>query len=230
MKVQIINYSKNIEMMVAQAARLCYSSKSIQEIAESLDKNKQEKLIKKIMKLGHYSVLEHVYFTFGIENISRTCSHQLVRHRIASFSQKSQRYVKLGKEKQYVIPYSIQNNANLLNKFEEIAAKSYDLYQEMLEKNIPAEDARYILPQAIGTSIIFTANARELIHFFRLRCCNRAQWEIRELAISMLGMVKKEAPLIFKDAGPPCLIGPCPEGEMSCGKPWKRQEGNKNDY
>jgi len=93
----------------------------------------------------------------------------------------------------------------------------------MIEKDIPAEDARYILPQAIGTSIIFTANARELIHFFRLRCCNRAQWEIRELAIAMLELVRKEAPLIFKDAGPPCLIGPCPEGEMSCGKPWHRE-------
>jgi thymidylate synthase (FAD) len=223
MKVQLINYSKNPEKIVAQAARLCYSSKNIDEIVESIDKDKQDKLIKKIMKLGHYSVLEHISFTFGIENISRTCSHQLVRHRIASFSQRSQRYVKVGSEQQYVIPKSIQKDNDLLVKFKELTNKSYNLYQEMLEKEIPAEDARYILPQAIGTSIIFTANARELMHFFRLRCCNRAQWEIRELAIEMLRLVKKEAPVIFKDAGPSCLIGPCPEGEMTCGHPWKRE-------
>ncbi|MFA7202911.1 MAG: FAD-dependent thymidylate synthase, partial [Candidatus Caldatribacteriota bacterium] len=200
MRVQIINYSKNIEKMVAQAARLCYSSRNINEIAESMDKNMQDRMIKKIMKLGHYSVLEHVSFTFGIEDISRTCSHQLVRHRIASFSQRSQRYVKFGSgdEKQFVIPHNIKNDNNLLQKFKDLTAKSFELYQEMIEKDIPAEDARYILPQAIGTSIIFTANARELIHFFRLRCCNRAQWEIRELAIAMLELVRKEAPLIFK--------------------------------
>lgn len=222
MKVQLINYSKNPEKMVAQAARLCYSSKNIQEIAESIDKDKQDKMIEKIIKLGHYSVLEHASFTFGIENISRTCSHQLVRHRIASFSQRSQRYVKVGKDQHYIIPNNIKNNLGLLEKFKELVNKSYNLYQEMLEKDIPAEDARYILPQAVDTSIIFTANARELIHFFKLRCCNRAQWEIRELAIAMLRLVKKEAPIIFKDAGPPCLIGPCPEGEMSCGHPWKK--------
>ncbi|HKK82992.1 MAG TPA: FAD-dependent thymidylate synthase [Atribacterota bacterium] len=222
MKVRLINFSKNPEKTVAQSARLCYSSKSIQEIADSFDKAKQTELIEKIIKLGHYSVLEHICFTFGIENISRTCSHQLVRHRIASFSQRSQRYVKVGKEQQYIIPKKIQDDKNLVQKFKNLITKSHNLYQEMLEKEIPAEDARYILPQAISTSIIFTANARELIHFFRLRCCNRAQWEIRELAIEMLKLVKKEAPTIFKDAGPPCVIGPCPEGEMSCGHPWRK--------
>jgi len=223
MRVKLINYSKNIEKMVAQAARLCYSSRNIQEIAEAIDKEKQDNLIKKIMKLGHYSVLEHVSFTFSIENISRTCSHQLVRHRIASFSQRSQRYVKVGKEQQYIIPRKIQNDGIILRKFKNLINNSYNLYLEMLEKGVPAEDARYILPQAVGTSIIFTANARELIHFFKLRCCNRAQWEIRELAIQMLRLAKKEAPLIFKDAGPPCLVGPCPEGEMTCGHPWKKE-------
>ncbi len=223
MKVQLINFTKNPEKTVAQSARLCYSSKDIKEIGKSIDEESQKKLIEKIMKLGHYSVLEHVCFTFGIENISRTCSHQLVRHRIASFSQRSQRYVKIGKEQQYVIPTTVKNDKELLLKFKEISKESYDLYQQMLDKGVPAEDARYILPQSICTSIIFTANARELMHFFRLRCCSRAQWEIRELAIKMLSLVKKEAPTIFKDAGPPCLIGPCPEGEMSCGHPWKQK-------
>ncbi len=226
MKVQLINFTKNPEKTVAQSARLCYSSGTIREIADFTNEKKQEKLIQKIMRLGHYSVLEHVCFTYGIENISRVCSHQLVRHRIASFSQRSQRYVKVDKEQQYIIPKKIQNDSSLLQRFKNLSTKNHDLYQEMLSKGIPAEDARYILPQAINTSIIFTANARELIHFFRLRCCNRAQWEIRELAIEMLRLVKKIAPTIFKYAGPPCLSGPCPEGEMSCGHPWNRKNGN----
>jgi len=223
MKVRLINYTENPEKTVAQSARLCYSSRTIQEIAEGTDGEKQEKLIQKIIRLGHYSVLEHVCFTFGIENISRVCSHQLVRHRIASFSQRSQRYVKVGKEQQYIIPKKILSDRYLSSKFKELSTKNYDLYQEMLAKGIPAEDARYILPQATNTSIIFTANARELIHFFRLRCCNRAQWEIREVATEMLRLVKKIAPAIFKSAGPPCVSGPCPEDEMSCGHPWKRE-------
>ena len=221
-KVQLINYTVNPEKTVAQSARLCYSSKQIQEIIESTDKEKQEKIIKKIMQLGHLSVLEHVCFTFGIEDISRVASHQLVRHRIASYSQRSQRYVKFDTEQQYTIPQKIQSNSSLLQKFKELASKNHNFYLEMLANGIPPEDARYILPQAINTSIIFTANARELIHFFKLRCCNRSHWEIRELGIKMLKLVKKIAPTIFKNAGPSCLSSPCPEGEMSCGFPWKK--------
>ena len=227
MKVQLINYTQNPEKTVAQSARLCYSSQTIQEIADHTGREKQKKLIEKIMRLGHYSVLEHTSFTFGIENISRVTSHQLVRHRIASFSQRSQRYVKIKPEQQMIIPAEIKNDPVLLPKFREIAHKGIDLYQEMISRGISAEDARYILPQATGTSIIFTANARELIHFFRLRCCNRAQWEIRQVAIEMLRMVKKIAPVIFKNAGPPCLVGPCPEGEMSCGHPWRNTNSKK---
>ncbi|MBN2395122.1 MAG: FAD-dependent thymidylate synthase [Candidatus Atribacteria bacterium] len=223
MKVQLIQYTPDPEKTVAEAARLCYSSKSIQEISDDLDQEKQKELIDKIMRLGHYSVLEHVCFTFAIEEISRITSHQLVRHRIASFSQRSQRYVKVRKEKLYVVPKTIQENSLLLSKFKELSDQSFNLYQEMLRQEIPAEDARYILPQAVTTSIFFTANARELIHFFRLRCCTRAQWEIREMAIEMLHLVKKIAPNIFKNAGPPCLVGPCPEGELTCGHPWKNE-------
>ncbi len=227
MKITLLNYTKNPEETVAQAAKLCYSTKSIAQIKESISKEKPDRIIAKIIKLGHYSVLEHASFTFGIEDISRVTSHQLVRHRLASFSQKSQRYTRMGKKPQFVIPEKIKNDSDLLLKFQELASKSFILYREMLAKDIPAEDARYILPQAITTSIIFTANARELIHFFRLRCCNRAQWEIREMAIEMLKIVKEIAPHIFATAGPPCLIGPCPEGEMSCGKPWKMVNSKK---
>ncbi len=223
MKIQLINFTRNPEETVAQSARLCYSDRGISELKEATVGDKADKIIKKIMKLGHYSVLEHVSFTFGIEGISRVTSHQLVRHRIASFSQQSQRYVKVGGGQGYIIPESIKKNKKeLFFKFQELSQSCFSFYQEMLAEGILAEDARYILPQAIETSIIFTANARELIHFFRLRCCNRAQWEIRELAISMLKLVKDIAPNIFEDAGPPCLIGPCPEGEMTCGKPWNK--------
>ncbi|MBP8718895.1 MAG: FAD-dependent thymidylate synthase [Atribacterota bacterium] len=227
MKITLLNYTKNPEETVAQAAKLCYSTKSIAQIEESISKEKPDRIIAKIIKLGHYSVLEHASFTFGIEDISRVTSHQLVRHRLASFSQKSQRYTRMGKKPQFVIPEKIKNDSDLLLKFQELANQCFILYREMLAKDIPAEDARYILPQAITTSIIFTANARELIHFFRLRCCNRAQWEIREMAIEMLKIVKEIAPHIFATAGPSCLIGPCPEGEMSCGKPWKMVNSKK---
>ncbi len=227
MKIQLLNFTKNPEETVAQAARLCYSDRGISELKKAIVGEKSDRVIKKIMELGHYSVLEHVSFTFGIEGISRVTSHQLVRHRIASFSQQSQRYVKVGEKQEYIIPKSIgKSKKELLLKFRDLSLACFSLYQEMLAEGIPAEDARYILPQAIPTSIIFTANARELTHFFELRCCNRAQWEIRELAISMLKLIKGIAPNIFKDAGPPCLTGPCPEGEMTCGKPWRKD----NDF
>ncbi len=228
MKITLLNYTKNPEETVAQAAKLCYSTKSIDQIAKSISEEKPDKIIAKIIKLGHFSVLEHVSFTFGIEGISRVTSHQLVRHRLASFSQKSQRYTRIEKKGQFIIPEKIKSDSDFFLKFQELSNKSFLLYQEMLTKGIPAEDARYILPQAITTSIIFTANARELMHFFRLRCCNRAQWEIREMAIEMLKIVKEIAPHIFATAGPPCLIGPCPEGEMSCGNPWTKANFKDN--
>jgi thymidylate synthase (FAD) len=225
MKVQLLNFTKDPEETIARAARLCYSSKSIEELKETITGEESYKIIKKIIKLGHYSVLEHASFTFGIEGVSRITTHQLVRHRLASYSQQSQRYVKIAGEQEFIIPESIKNNKNnLIIKFQELTKQCFSLYHEMVEKGILAEDARYILPQAICSNIIFTANARELIHFFRLRCCNRAQWEIRELAVLLLNLVKEVAPHVFEDAGPPCMIGPCPEGELTCGKPWKKEK------
>ncbi len=222
MKVQLLSYTKNPEQTIALAAKLCYSTKSIDQIINSLDSEQSKRIIKKIIRLGHYSVLEHASFTFGIENISRVTSHQLVRHRIASYAQKSQRYTRIDPKENCVIPKDIAHDQDFGQKFQNLSAQSTAFYLEMLKKGISPEDARYILPQAITTNIIFTANARELIHFFRLRCCNRAQWEIRELALKMLEIAKDIAPNIFAIAGPPCLNGPCPEGEMSCGKPWSK--------
>ncbi len=221
MKVKLINYTKNPEKIVAQSARLCYSNLGIEDLKKSLTNESITKLIKKIMRLGHYSVLEHITFTFAIEGISRVTSHQLVRHRIASFSQQSQRYVKISKEDfPYIIPKSIAKDDKLRKIFIDTIKELDKIYHQFLDDNIAAEDARYILPQAVETKIIITANARELLHIFKLRCCSRAQWEIREVAKSMLKEVKDIAPTIFENAGPPCILGPCPEGELTCGRPW----------
>lgn len=224
MKVKLINYTKNPERIIAQSARLCYSDSDIDELNEKLSDESIIKLIKKIIKLRHYSVLEHANFTFAIEGISRVTSHQLVRHRIASFSQQSQRYVKIKKKGfPYVIPKSIAKDEKLIKIFTDAIKELDKIYNLFLDHNIAAEDARYILPQAVETKIIVTANARELLHVFKLRCCNRAQWEIREVAKGMLREVKAIAPNIFENAGPPCISEPCPEGELSCGKPWSKK-------
>jgi len=230
MKVRLINYTKDPEKIVAQSARLCYSALGIEELRGKLNDESIIKLVKKIMKLGHYSVLEHATFTFAIEGISRVTSHQLVRHRLASFSQQSQRYVKIDKEGfPYVIPKSIEKDEKLAKIFINAVKELDGIYQLLLDHHIKAEDARYILPQAVTTKMIISANARELLHIFKLRCCNRAQWEIRKLAMNMLKEIKRIAPTIFENAGPPCVLGPCPEGELSCGKPWsKNKEEGEN--
>ena len=225
MKVRLIDYTKDPEKIVAQSARLCYSALSIEDLEEKLTNESIIKLIKKIMKLGHYSVLEHATFTFAIEEISRVTSHQLVRHRLASFSQQSQRYVKINKEGfPYIIPKFIEKDEKLAKIFIDAIKELDGIYQLLLDHNIKAEDARYILPQAVTTKMIVSANARELLHIFKLRCCNRAQWEIREVAMNMLKEVGSIAPTIFENAGPPCVLGPCPEGELSCGKPWSKNK------
>ncbi len=170
--------------------------------------------------------IEHPNFTFAIEGISRACSHQLVRHRLASYSQQSQRYVSEESGFDYIIPPVIKEDKELKKTFISLmkdAQKAYNaMVQKLNEKGIKGEsanqDARFLLPNAAETKIMVTMNARELLHFFRQRCCNRAQWEIRAMAEQMLKLVKKTAPTIFHEAGPGCLYAPCPEGSYSCGK------------
>jgi thymidylate synthase (FAD) len=175
-------------------------------------------MISEITGLGHHSVIEHASFTFSIEGVSRALTHQLVRHRIASFSQQSQRYVSI-KEPNYVTPPSVAKDEELKEKFDSAMSAAWLVYRELVEK-VPAEDARYVLPNACTTNV--TMNARELWHFLSLRTCSRAQWEIREVAEEMLRLLKDASPRIFSEAGPPCVRGPCPEGKLSCGKPRKR--------
>jgi len=168
--------------------------------------------------MGHLSVLEHASFTFGVDGISRVTSHQLVRHRLASYSQQSQRYVKFSAP-EYVVPETIATDEERRGRFVSAMEGLFRLYSDLVKAGVPAEDARFLLPNAACTRIIITMNARELLHFFRLRCCERAQWEIREMATEMLVLAREKAPFIFRDSGPACVTGPCSEGEMTCGRP-----------
>jgi thymidylate synthase (FAD) len=218
MKVALLQHTPEPELTIALAARLCYSQVGIDALKEKLTGADIKTFLDKIMSLGHQSVLEHASFTFGIEGISRVTTHQLVRHRVASYSQQSQRYVSHKERFAVVTPPSIAADPELLARFEAQVAALHAAYAEMVEAGVPAEDARYLLPNATETKIIVTMNGRELLHFFGVRCCERAQWEIRAMAIEMLKLVRPIAPTVFGSAGPGCLKGPCPEGSMCCGK------------
>lgn len=218
MKVKLMEYTKNPERVVAMAARLCYSPIGAEELSEKMTDEQVEKLVKKIVNLGHVSTVEHVSFTFAIEGISRVLTHQLVRHRIASYSQQSQRYVS-EHDFEYILPPTIAANPQAKEKFAALMQQIRSTYDELAALEIPKEDARYVLANATETKIVATFNVRSLQHFLELRCCNRAQWEIRALANLMLAEVKKVAPLLFKNAGASCVqTGRCPEGAMTCGK------------
>jgi len=228
MNVTLIEHTPNPERTVALAARLCYSPTSIDDLRGKLAASDIESFLDKIMSLGHHSVLEHASFTFGIEGISRVTTHQLVRHRIASFSQQSQRYVSHKEEFTSIMPDTIAENSEARQIFAFMSETVHKAYAQLIEMGIPAEDARYILPNATETKIIMTMNARELLHFFALRCCQRAQWEIREMSVEMLRLAKRIAPVIFRQAGPGCVDGPCPEGKFCCGQAAEVREFYKN--
>lgn len=241
LKVKLINHTDNPENLVAKAAKICYSPVGVGEIEEKLTEENTEDFINMLMNIGHESPIEHVSFTFAVEGVSRTLTHQLVRHRMASFSQQSQRYVKL-EQFNYIIPPAIAENKQTKEIFERSMKKDQENYGKIVDilfnKNLEEfikegidektarskaekmsiEDARYLFPNACETKIVFTMNARSLFNFFKSRCCNRAQWEIRELAVEMYKLVKNVAPTLFKYSGPGCLYDNCPEGKMTCGK------------
>ncbi len=216
MKVTLLAYTQNADAICAAAGKSCYSEKSSQDL---LGAGNPEKTLGKIVGMGHHSVIEHACFTFSVEGVSRSLTHQLVRHRVASFSQQSQRYVPLN-EPTFVTPHTVEEDEECLRVYNETMETIWAAYNKLAEK-IPAEDARYVLPNGCTTNITITMNARELLHFFRLRCCNRAQWEIREMADQMLYLCKEVSPTIFAKAGPPCVSEKCPEGKLSCGHPRK---------
>lgn len=270
LKVKLMAHTPNPDAIVAAAAKLCYSPVGVEEISKKLTDEEVAKFVSNLVSMGHESPIEHVTFTFGIEGISRSCSHQIVRHRIASFSQQSQRYVKLD-QFEYIIPPEIERNEEAKKIFIEHMERcqnAYDdlvqiliedkirdeylafrnsraffesfvhianikdyidfIYKENNKKEYNAiekqaiEDARYVFPNACETKMVTTMNARSLYNLFNKRCCNRAQWEIRQLADEMLKLVKEVAPVLFKNAGAPCTVtGKCPEGSMSCKNPRK---------
>ena len=222
MHVELLYHTPDPERAVATAARLCYAPIGASELMESLTDEGIRKVLTTILKSGHHSTLEHASYTFAIDGVSRALTHQLVRHRLASFNQQSQRYVKFTDGLDVVKPASIAENEEANALFDEMVAKTVEAYQAFLAAGVPAEDARYILPNAAESKIVVTMNIRELRHFFNLRCCNRAQWEIRELAWKMLELARPTAPFIFADAGPGCVRGACPEGKMTCGTPYPR--------
>ncbi|MBS6861792.1 MAG: FAD-dependent thymidylate synthase [Hydrogeniiclostridium sp.] len=240
-KVTLLAYTPEPERMVASAAKLCYSPSTIETIRDGLTEEKTSSFVHMLAEIGHESPIEHASFTFGIEGVSRSFLAQITRHRIASYSVQSQRYV-AENSFEFVVPPEIEAIPEAKEEFlaamredqlhyERLTAILQKKHRETLlqegktekeadraAQKMAIEDARFVLPNACDTKMICTFNARSLLNFFSHRCCNRAQWEIRDVACQMLALVREAAPHIFEKAGPPCLRGACPEGKMSCGK------------
>ena len=251
MKVKLLAYTPEPEKVISMAAKLCYSSVGVDDIEKNLTDESIDKFLNMLINMGHESPLEHVSFTFAVEGISRACSHQLVRHRIASYSQQSQRYVKLD-QFEYIIPKEIEEIDEAKEIFINAMKQDQDTYDKLVDilfekhynnlikigknekeakreaQKKSIEDARYVFPNACETKLVFTMNTRTLYNFLHHRCCERAQWEIRDLSIEMLRQLKEVAPILFKNSGPNCVKGPCPEGKMACGEIVKIREKFKN--
>ena len=241
MKVRLINHSIQPEHVVACAAKLCYSASDIDSLSKKIDDKSASDFVNMLSEIGHESPMEHAFFTFAIEGVSRSLLAQITRHRIASFSVQSQRYVN-GKNFDFVVPPEIEEDNQIKEIFLNAMKKDLEDYNKITEmlknkhkekllklgmdekladrkaEKMSIQDARFVLPNACSTKMILTMNARSLLNFFRLRCCNRAQWEINQLACEMLSLVSDVAPSIFKNAGPSCVNGACSEGKMSCKK------------
>lgn len=266
--IKLLSHTMNPELVVACAGKLCYSKVGVNDLLEKQTPESIERFVTMLSELGHASPIEHATFTFAIEGVSRALTHQLVRHRIASYSQQSQRYVNLIDSFDFIVPpryrgnelleekyVKAMNNAldsyvdltitSMANEFKNLGyaqayakdsreGKNYDSLNDYVKavdkKNYSKvekeciEDARYVLPNACETKIVVTMNARSLINFFEHRSCDRAQWEIKELAEMMIESVKEVAPMLFKSSGPSCVKGPCPEGKMCCGKIREKRE------
>ena len=219
MKVTLLTYTPEPEKIVAAAARCCYSNDDPDKLLEDMTDEKAGKFLQKLSDLGHQSPIEHVSFTFAISGVSRALLAQITRHRLASFSVRSQRYCGFNSS-DFIEPTSIAKAPGIMHAlFDESVKLNKTSYDCLVKNGIPKEDARMILPNAATTSMVMTMNARELLHFFSLRCCTRAQWEIRNLANEMVKLVKKAAPNLFAKAGAACIqLGYCPEGQFSCGR------------
>ncbi len=240
-KVTLLSHTPNPDATIAAAAKLCYSSSDIASLQEKITVEEAERFVKMLASIGHQSPLEHTLFIFGIEGVSRSLLAQITRHRIASFSVQSQRYVHI-RQLDYIVPPAIEEDEEAIRQYTEAMDRAAETYQSLTDllckketarlvaegmdeataekkaQKTAIEDARFVLPNAAATKMVMTMNARSLLHFFEERCCNRAQWEIRGVATQMLKLVKDVAPAVFAKAGPPCVKGSCPEGKMTCGK------------
>lgn len=240
-KVTLLSHTPNPEKTVAAAAKLCYSASGIGDLMDNLTEEKTSGFVRMLAEMGHESPIEHVSFTFGIEGVSRALLAQITRHRIASYSVQSQRYVREDSFP-YVMPPEVEADPDARAEFEQAMQAAQDRYDRLASilkarhtarlteagveekaaarqaEKLAIEDARFVLPNACATKMIVTMNARSLLNFFAHRCCNRAQWEIREVADRMLALVSEAAPTLFSAAGPSCLTGPCTEGKLSCGQ------------
>lgn len=244
LKVRLLTHTPDPQKIMAAAAKLCYARADIDSVMEGLTPEKTDDFIEMLSSLGHESPMEHMTFTFGIENVSRALLAQITRHRMASFSVQSQRYVK-ETDFEFIVPPAIAEDKAASDKYMQTMAdiaRSYNELADILKTRYinegmdaraaekkAIEDARFVLPNACTTKMIVTMNARSLLNFFKLRCCSRAQWEIRELATRMLMLVKEVAPCVFKNAGPACVRGACSEGSMTCGKAKEMREKFKGE-
>jgi len=229
LQVILLSHTPDPERAVAIAGRLCYAPVSAADLRQGMSEKDVSSLIRVLIRSGHHSAIEHASFTFAIDGVSRACTHQLVRHRVASYSQQSQRYVRF--ENDFIIPPIIADDPASLEIFLAAMENAKDAYDDLVEiglckglkKETVQEDARFVLPNAAETKIVVTMNARELRHFFDTRCCKRAQWEIRAMAIEMFKQCRTAAPLLFWGAGPSCVVNGCKEGKMSCGDPYPKE-------
>jgi thymidylate synthase (FAD) len=230
--VTLLQHTPDPDRAVAIAGRLCYAPVSAADLKQGMSDDEVAKLVRILVRSGHHSALEHASFSFAVDGVSRACTHQLVRHRVASYNQQSQRYVNFGAGDSFILPPSIAANGRARAVFLTAMQQAREAYDKLVELGLAEgrtresvqEDARFVLPNAAETKIVVTMNARELRHFFQVRCCNRAQWEIRALAWQMLGMVQELAPNLFEGVGPRCLRGGCPEGKLTCGKPYSAED------
>ena len=229
LRVTLLQHTPDPDRAVAIAGRLCYAPVSAADLKQEMGAEDVARLVRVLVRSGHHSALEHASFSFAVDGVSRALTHQLVRHRVASYNQQSQRYVSFGAGDSFVVPPSVAANAEAQRVFLDAMEHARVAYDRLVELGLAEgrtresvqEDARFVLPNAAETKIVVTMNAREVRHFFRVRCCNRAQWEIRALAWEMRSIVRELAPNLFEGSGPGCLHGSCPEGKMTCGRPYK---------
>jgi thymidylate synthase (FAD) len=229
LRVSLLQHTPDPDRAVAIAGRLCYAPVSAADLKQEMSDDDVAKLVRILVRSGHHSALEHASFSFAVDGVSRACTHQLVRHRLASYNQQSQRYVNFGAGDSFILPPSIAADAEAEAVFLAAMEQARVAYDRLVEIGLAEgrtresvqEDARFVLPNAAETKIVVTMNARELRHFFQVRCCRRAQWEINALAWEMRGMVKAISPHLFDGTGPSCLYGACGEGKMTCGDPYK---------